>query len=232
MLTPGWHDVSIKYGNSPRLGGGSPSSVLRLFVIDAAQVRDATGREQARGVRVSVKTNHVSSLHLTSAHLPSLSEHPFRDAQVNSVDIDGIPSYEIVWQGQGRCCTSSAAALAAAAEAGPTCLAPLDCCRFRTAEPCADGAGPAATTPARPAKKTTPSKTHQKVTPAPTATPTSPPPAAEGPTAPAPPPPSTPAGTAAPAPRTANLNETVPIPVKGTTRNSRTPGQRREVWVE
>ena len=39
MLTPGWHDVAIKYGNSPRVTGGAPSSVLRLFVIDAAQVR-------------------------------------------------------------------------------------------------------------------------------------------------------------------------------------------------
>ena len=39
MLTPGWHDVSIKYGNSPRLAGRAASSVLRLFVIDAAQVR-------------------------------------------------------------------------------------------------------------------------------------------------------------------------------------------------
>ena len=48
MLTPGWHDVSIKYGNSPRLAGRAASSVLRLFVIDAAQVRKRE-RERERG---------------------------------------------------------------------------------------------------------------------------------------------------------------------------------------
>jgi len=44
MLTPGWHDVAIKYGNSPRAVGGASSSVLRLFVIDAAQVRGGEGK--------------------------------------------------------------------------------------------------------------------------------------------------------------------------------------------
>ena len=48
MLTPGWHDVAIKYGNSPRAVPGASSSVLRLFVIDAAQVRRKNKRKGAR----------------------------------------------------------------------------------------------------------------------------------------------------------------------------------------
>jgi len=49
MLTPGWHDVTIKYGNLLRLVGAAPSSVLRLFVIDAAQVRIKAGSSWGEG---------------------------------------------------------------------------------------------------------------------------------------------------------------------------------------
>lgn len=75
-------------------------------------------------------------------------------AAVNSVDVAGTPSYEIVWEGQGKCCTgggggsnnknSTAAAaatspnspLSLAAAAPPPCAAPVDCCRFRSKGKC------------------------------------------------------------------------------------------------
>ncbi|KAK9813313.1 hypothetical protein WJX72_012358 [[Myrmecia] bisecta] len=80
MLRPGWHDVKLKYGNTPL----DTFSVLRFFVVDAESV--------------------------------------------NTVNTNGTESYEIQWKGAGKCCTGSSTS--------PGCMAPLDCCRFRSTTPC------------------------------------------------------------------------------------------------
>jgi len=87
-------------------------------------------------------------------------------AAVNGVDVGGTPSYEIVWEGQGKCCTgggggdgarkaSAPSQLSLAAAAPPPCAAPVDCCRFRSRGKCgtaspAPAALPAATQTPRP----------------------------------------------------------------------------------
>lgn len=112
-------------------------------------------------------------------------------AAVNSVDVAGNPSYEIVWEGQGKCCTggsgsgngskgssSSPSPLSLAAAAPPPCAAPVDCCRFRSKGKCnsavnnpAPAALPAATQTPRPTankNETISAKPKAVPTPAPT----------------------------------------------------------------
>jgi hypothetical protein len=67
VLIPGWHDVDIKYGNSPRAVGGASSSVLRLFVIDAAQVRENGGARAGLGHEMR-KSAHLTQTHALSLH--------------------------------------------------------------------------------------------------------------------------------------------------------------------
>ncbi|CAL8465732.1 g5268 [Coccomyxa elongata] len=43
--------------------------------------------------------------------------------QVETVYTSGVPSNQILWKGQGKCCTGG--------DGTPGCMAPLDCCKFR-----------------------------------------------------------------------------------------------------
>ncbi|KAK9833430.1 hypothetical protein WJX81_004558 [Elliptochloris bilobata] len=78
-LAPGWHDLTLTYGSGP----AGAASVLRFFVIDAAEVA--------------------------------------------AVQAGGQTTYEISWK--GKCCTGGANTV-------PSCMQPLDCCRFRNAGGC------------------------------------------------------------------------------------------------
>ena len=129
-------------------------------------------------------------------------------AAVNSVDVAGTPSYEIVWEGQGKCCTGGGGSggsdgtaggkalpsqqLSLAAAAPPPCAAPVDCCRFRSKGTC-NSAGPAAAPAALPAATQTPRPTANKnetITAKPRAVPaeTTPPPTTAPPATTTPPP--------------------------------------------
>jgi len=67
-------------------------------------------------------------------------------AAVNAVTVGGVPSYEIVWAGNGKCCTGGGGGGGGGA---PPCAAPVDCCAFRAPGGCAGGAPAPALPPAR-----------------------------------------------------------------------------------